>query len=195
MVRPEKGVEAMKSPVVIMVIVLGTAVAGLAQDTPGAEACRIDGAWMGHLPSLGVVWTGVFDSNNYWSGPTMMRFVGGDPSIKGLMPTARAFSFTIGSWHRVGDRSFECTNITYGLDDEGQPVYIAKINGRFTTSEDCDTVESSHVEIGLFSVIQDPFGNNPPYFGTIEDTSSNLCQRIRTDRRLIDRDPGDEFDS
>lgn len=185
----------MRSSIVVAVMILGVALAGVAQDNPGAKVCQLDGAWMGSLPALGVVWIGIFDSDTFWTGPTMIRFVGGDASLNGLVPTAKEFSLTIGTWHRTGNRSFECTHITYGLDDEGQPAYIAKINGRITTSEDCVTVDSSRVTIEFFSENQNPFGHELPYYGTIADESSNTCHRILTEKRVVEQDYGDDYDS
>jgi hypothetical protein len=56
--------------------------------------------------------------------------------------------------------------ISYGLDMNGQPVYIAKNSGWKELVQGC---RSSEIEgaISLYALDQDPFGDDPPEFGCI----------------------------
>lgn len=144
----------------------------------GNGVCRLDGAWLGFSPAWGVTWTVVYDSDSHWTGPILLQFVGGDPTLGGFFPTT-SLSRTTGTWVRTGKRTFNYTMIHYGLADGGQePVFVAKLSGSVVITGQCDQLEVTNGSLALYDLTQDPFGDEPPFFDCIPDGSLSTAQRI-----------------
>lgn len=126
-------------------------------------------------------WLMVYNSESQWKGSFTTRWIGGDATLGRHFPTVVTFSNTVGTWVRTGRRTFEYTMITYGLDEMGQPVYIAKNSGHSELSGNCDYQEVSDSAITLYDPSQDPFGEDPPAFGCIPDLSVSTATRMRVD--------------
>jgi hypothetical protein len=147
-------------------------------DGNGRGVCRLDGAWLGSSPAWEGTWTIFYDSDSYWTGPLVMRFIGSDPTLGGFFP-ATSLSSTTGTWIRTGRRTFEYTMIHYGLAEGGQqPVFIAKLCGSVVLNSTCDEMEATNGSIALYDPTQDPFGEDPPFFDCIPDGSLSTARRI-----------------
>jgi len=147
----------------------------------GQGVCRTDGAWIGESPAWDMKWLMVYTSESHWKGSFTTRWIGGTANLGGFFPDAVAFSNTVGTWIRTGRRTFQYTMITYGLDINGQPVYIAKNSGYSEVSGDCDYQEVFDSVISLYHPSQDPFGEDPPAFGCNPDLSVSTATRMRVD--------------
>lgn len=135
---------------------------GLGGGNNGNGVCTLDGAWLGQSPMWGVSWVVDYDSDTHWTGSFTMDFIGGDPTLMGLYPTAVGYSMIAGSWMRTGPRTFDYTFIAYGVDMFGLPVYITKNTGNSAISGRCDHLDVMNMFIAVYDPAQDPFGEDPP---------------------------------
>jgi hypothetical protein len=158
-----------------------------AQSVDGADdkdlngVCRSDGAWLGSSPAWGMLWMVVYDSDSNWTGHFTLRFLGGDPTMGGYFPTAVALSNTFGTWVRTGLRTSQYSMVTYGLDAQGQPVYVAKNSGTSELSRGCDLMEVYDSAISFYAPTQDPFGDEPPAYGCMPDPTVSTARRMVAD--------------
>jgi hypothetical protein len=148
--------------------------------------CVIDGAWIGshYNPYLyGLMrWTVVHDPDSHWKGTMQLHFVGADGSFGGLFPTVTLLSPTVGSLVRTGQRTFDYTVISYGVDAAaGVPVYIFKNSGTIEVSGHCDVLEVESVAFEFYEANQDPFGSDPPFYGCIPDGTIGFARPIPVD--------------
>jgi hypothetical protein len=132
----------------------------------GQGVCRTDGAWIGSAPDFGIDFTAVYDANSHWSGTVDLTWIGGDPTFLGFFPDAVAFSAAKGEWRRTGRRTFDYTMVSYGLNADGQPLYIAKNSGWKQLLQGCRSAEIEGA-IELYAPDQDPFGDDPPEYGCV----------------------------
>ena len=127
-----------------------------------AAGCRLQGSWMG------------FDDNGV---PTWVAGIHGQSASHGTNELEYP-AFTIstgvvdgtqmrGSWERRGGNMFAYTMLGYGYDAFGTPVYINKINGTLTLSEDCNTAAVT-ADINIYicdepspAICPDPFTDTP----------------------------------
>ena len=152
--------------------------------------CVLDGAWVGfhdnpYLYGL-IRWTVVHDPDSHWKGTMQLHFVGADGSFGGLFPTVTSLSPTTGSWVRTGQRTFDYTVISYGVDATGVPVYIYKANGTIEVSPQCDALEVESVDFEFYAADQDPFGSDPPLYGCIPDGAIGFARPIPVDPPLCE---------
>ena len=146
---------------------------------PGNGVCTLDGAWFGVTPDWGLTWTVVYDSDSHWTGPLSLRFIGGDPTLGGAFPDVVSLSGTTGTWVRTGRRTFDYTMIHWGLSEGGQqPVFIMKATGSVVVTGTCDGLDITNHTLAFYEPTQDPFGDDDPLFGCIEDGSTSSAQRI-----------------
>mgnify|MGYP001827112946 CR=1 FL=1 len=144
----------------------------------GNGVCRLDGAWFGSSPAWGVSWSLVYGSDSHWTGPLSMRMIGGDPTLGGFFP-ATSLSQTTGTWVRTGRRTVDYTMIHWSLAEGGQePVVLVKLSGSVAVTGQCDHLEVTNWSLSLYDPAQDPFGDDPPFYGCIPDGSLSTAQRI-----------------
>jgi hypothetical protein len=152
---------------------------GLGGGNPGNGVCRLDGAWFGVTPYWGLTWTSVYDSDSHWTGPLSLMFIGGDPTLGGAFPDVVSLSGTTGTWVRTGRRTFEYTMIHWGLGEGGQqPIFIMKASGSVVVTGECDELEVTNHSLAFYEPTQDPFGDDAPFFGCVEDGSTSTARRI-----------------
>lgn len=152
---------------------------GLGGGNPGNGVCTLDGAWFGVTPYWGLTWTSVYDSDSHWTGPLSLMFIGGDPTLGGAFPDVVSLSGTTGTWVRTGRRTFEYTMIHWGLGEGGQqPIFIMKASGSVVVSGECDELEVTNHSLAFYEPTQDPFGDDAPFFGCVEDGSTSTARRI-----------------
>ena len=145
----------------------------------GNGVCTLDGAWFGVTPYWGLTWAVVYDSDSHSTGPLSLRFIGGDPTLGGFFPDVTSLSGTTGTWVRTGRRTFEYTMIHYGLADGGQqPVFLLKTSGSVVVSGRCDHLDITNYSLAFYDPTQDPFGDEPPYFGCFPDGTDSSARRI-----------------
>jgi hypothetical protein len=170
---------------IVVVFAVGATLPAVCDDRLGDEEwmgrCRVDGAWVGTSPAWSMTWIITYTSNSPWAGHYTLQFLGGDPTMGGAFPTVVEMSNTVGTFVRTGSRASQYTMITYGLDAQGQPVYIAKNSGSSEMSWDCTTMEVFDSAIEFYDASQDPFGDDPPAYGCAPDPSVSYAHRMHVD--------------
>jgi hypothetical protein len=150
-----------------LVAILIAAVSGFAQHENSEGTCHLDGSWLIKTPAWGISYTAVYDSDSHWTGTVQKQWIGGDPTFGGFFPTAVSWSQAVGTWERIGRRSFQYTVISHSLDAQGQPVNIIKNSGSFDLTMECDHFGAYSYAISFYGPNQDPFGDDPPLYGCL----------------------------
>lgn len=132
----------------------------------GQGTCSLDGSWLGTAPDFGISFMAEYHSMSHWLGTVDLTWIGGDPTFLNSFPDAVALTETKGQFRRTDRRSFEYTMIWYGVDMNGQPVYIAKNSGWVELGQGCRSADIGGT-ISLYAPTQDPFGDDPPEFGCV----------------------------
>ena len=117
------------------------------------------------------------EGRSYWYGTNNLEWTNYvfDPrlpqptpsgEIDYAFPTAVSATTMRGNWMRTGHNTFVYTTTGFALDADRMPVYVSKMYGTVTVSEDCSSdVITSTIEIfpvGMDGVIPNPFGVTSP---------------------------------
>jgi hypothetical protein len=149
----------------------------------GNGTCTPEGAWLGHTPDgSGPAWTIVYTPESYWQGSFTLNLTGFDGSFGGAFPVTTMSPFA-GTWVRTGPRTAAYTMIAYGLGPDPVtgamvPYYLAKNSGTVELTGRCDSLEVVSLSIALYLPTENPFSDDPPYFGCFPDETLFVAQRI-----------------
>jgi len=58
------------------------------------------------------------------------------------------------------------------------PVVLVKFSGSVVVTGRCDHLEITYWSLSLYDPTQDPFGDDPPFYGCIPDGSLSTARRI-----------------
>jgi hypothetical protein len=136
----------------------------------GNGVCTAEGAWVGGTPDgAGPAWTMIFTSGTRWQGSFTLYTGEFDGSFGGAFPVTMMSPFA-GTWVKTGPRTADWTMMAYGLGPDVvtgvmTPVYVLKVSGYSEFTERCDELEILSVTTALYLPTQDPFGDDPPFFG------------------------------
>lgn len=127
---------------------------------PPAEARRCDpsGTWLSSAATVTVA-PAAGDTFSY-----IVEIIADDPSFGGMLPADTA-SLARGSMRRVGQRKFRMSALRHGWNAEGV-VWAERAEGTLLLSADCKTA-TTDVTFNFYSPQQDPFGDDPPAFGSV----------------------------
>ena len=118
----------------------------------------------------GVASAGWFNWGCWYQGTWFGVTAEDNPALSGWMVTVEGRSYWYGTnnleWMRTGHNTFVYTTTGFALDADRMPVYVSKMYGTVTVSEDCSSdVITSTIEIfpvGMDGVIPNPFGVTSP---------------------------------
>lgn len=127
----------------LVVLLLGFAIPGVALADDGGKGCSNLGTWFGvmgpgdtRLTGFSATVTG--KSNN--EGTNHFSYPNFDPTFGlDVPPFSLAVSTTDfrGNWVRTGGNTFDYTFMGFALDAANAPVYIAKVSGQVALIDDC----------------------------------------------------------
>ena len=120
-----------------------------------SEGCLIQGSWIGYHGSS-AYWVSTASGQNAASGTYELEV----PGYLNQLPGAVRASAMRGNWERTGDYSFRVTTVGIAVDSTGSTLYIVKVSGDDTLSEDCNSM-SINSSIEVFWGDQDPFEDDP----------------------------------
>jgi hypothetical protein len=149
----------------------------------GNGVCRAEGAWVGRMPGgAAPVFTMIFTPGSQWQGSYTVFTGEFDASFGGAFPATMMSPF-VGTWVKTGPRTADWTMIAYGLGPDAitgvmTPVYIIKSSGYTEFTERCEEIETVSVSVALYLPTQDPFGDDPPYFGCFPDGTLEIATPI-----------------
>lgn len=125
----------------VMALGLLLPLAATAEDE--GKGCTFDGTWYGVEAPDDLRLTGWMNSMSGKSankGIAALEFPTFDHKLFGLYPEAEYFSAMRGTWVRTSGNSFAYTMIGMATAADGiTPVWIGKIYGNSTLSDDCST--------------------------------------------------------
>lgn len=149
----------------------------------GNGACTAEGAWVGYMPDgAGPAWTMIFTSGSHWQGSFTLYTGEFDGSFGGAFPVTMMSPFA-GTWVKTGPRTGDWTMMAYGLGPDAitgvmTPIYILKSSGYVEFTGQCDELEILSVSVALYLPTQDPFGNDPPFFGCFPSGMLEIAKPI-----------------
>lgn len=148
----------------VMLLLMGSATA-FAENPKG---CGLLGTYMGYDQiTENASWMSTAHGQSSSKGTYILEFPGFDSSLFGF-PGAVMGATLMGMWTRTDGYTFAVTVVGLGVDSlDGSTLYIGKLNATDTfKNEDCSKmwIEAT---LELFAPYQDPFGEDPPLYGTI----------------------------
>lgn len=109
--------------------------------------CNPQGSWMSIYDADIPPWVGSINGQSSSSGtdeleaPSFIFYPG--------LPPAVGMTHMRGPWNRTGGNTFDYTMIGYAYGAGGIPIYVTRMNGTKTLSEECNTMEVT-VAINFF---------------------------------------------
>jgi hypothetical protein len=168
-------------------VVLPHFAAGAQPGGPGGNQgngeCTISGAWVGGMPDgAGPAWTMIFTSGSHWQGSFTLITGEFDGTFGGTFPVTMMSPFA-GTWVKTGLRTADWTMMAYGLGPDQitgvmTPVYIFKSSGNVEFTGRCEELEILSVSVALYLPTQDPFGDDPPFFGCFPAGTLEIAKPI-----------------
>lgn len=140
-------------------------VAPMANANGAKEGCKPLGSWMGYTTEGSAWWVSTISGQNASEGVAILDVPGFDPTLPvddvPTFPTVTDITLLRGVWERTGGNTFSYTMTAIALDDDGNAVYISKLTGRETLSEDCNTMYLEDNYLQIFLPAADPFSDDP----------------------------------
>ena len=155
-------------------VALGLAISGGAIAANDEKGCTIQGTWFGVvdldtklLSGWSVTATGKSNSH----GVNVLEFPTFDYTLGGAFPEAVKAWANRGVWRRVDGNTFDYSFMSIAVDAGNMPVWMARVSGTSTLSDDCMTEEiSATMDIYLpwmSPFLHDPIDSMvlPPHYG------------------------------
>jgi hypothetical protein len=149
----------------------------------GNGVCTAEGVWVGSMPGGGgPAFTMVFTPGSHRQGSYTLITGEFDASFGGAFPATMMSPFA-GTWVKTGPRTADWTMMAYGLGADPStgvmtPVYIIKSSGYVEFTGQCEELEIMSVSVALYLPTQDPFGDDPPYFGCFPDGTLEIAKPL-----------------
>lgn len=161
----------------VAILMLALAIPSVASAGWFSWGCRYQGTWFGVMGPEDTTlagWMVTVEGRSSFYGTNNLEYTAPvlDPRlpIPGtdafLFPEAVQTSTNRGNWMRTGYNRFVYTTTGFGLDASRNPLYVAKVSGNITLSEDCNSdVITTTVEIFpvVNGIIPNPFTAMPTY--------------------------------
>jgi hypothetical protein len=137
---------------------------GVATAGEGGKDCSPLGTWLQVNPDTHVLagFLSTSDGQSSNEGTITVENPGFGLTWFGLFPDAVAGSIDRGVWKRTGGRTFKYSLMGTAVDSSGAIVWIRKISGTITMSDDCKTEKITAV-MGVYLPGDDPFDGPPLY--------------------------------
>jgi len=145
---------AMKAILVLSVFIVGTSAlaAGKVEDD-----CKLIGSWIGYDAYGSAWWMTTADGQNASVGTLNLEA----PGSALFLPGAAAVTELRGSWKKTGSHMYDWTVVGFSYDAASTTLNIARLSGKDTLSEDCDTLYVSDVALEVFTPDAD-LNTDPP---------------------------------
>jgi hypothetical protein len=144
-------------------IVLTLAAASVLLATTVHAGCDFSGTWISFMSIEGFgdipTWMSTGTGQSASSGVMDLEIPDLDVTGNGNFPAAVMLSHYKGVWERTSGNTTAYTMVAYAVDATGGPVYISKIRGTATYTENCNTATVTTFE-DIF-VVGDPSCDNP----------------------------------
>ena len=121
--------------------------------------CKLLGSWIGYDAVGAAWWMSTADGQNASHGTLNLEVPGSKLFFGG------AFSVTElrGSWKKTGENTYDWTVVGFPYLEDTTTMLLAKLSGKDTVSEDCNTIEVTNVVMELFAATAD-INVDEPFF-------------------------------
>jgi hypothetical protein len=138
--------------------------AGVATAGEAGKDCSPLGTWLQVNPGTHVLagFLSTSDGQSSDAGTISLESPGFDMTLYGLFPEAVGGTGDRGVWKRIGGKTFKYSLMGTAVDSSGAIVWIRKINGTITVSDDCKTEKITAV-MAVYGPTDDPFEGTPSY--------------------------------
>lgn len=144
------------------ILMFGLALPGAVWAGDGAKGCSIQGTWFGVTSpedSTLTGWMVTVTGKSENRGTNNLEFPTFDPTL-GIFEQAIRISSMRGAWERTGGNTFDYSFMGMALDEFNAPVWIGKVSGQVTLSDDCST-ETITATMDVFLPTMSPFDDDP----------------------------------
>lgn len=171
-----KWVLAVRKVLTVCAVVFALTLAMPTVSVAGPKGCNMQGSWMGFGGVAGQ-WTSSIHGKSASSGTLGIQAPEFDPTLDNNFPDVVTITTLRGVWERLTGNTFAYTVVGFGLDADGEVVWIGKNSGYEVLTEDCNlmTVNST---LEVFMPGDDPF-SDPPYFAV--SLGEIYANRMRVD--------------
>ena len=159
----------MKRLIVLACVGLGLATTAFAGKPPkpapapvADTSCQLLGTWFGIASPENPVLTGWMVSvtgQNSSHGTNNLEYPTFDPTLGIGLPAVRVSTLR-GVWQRTGGNTFTYSFMGMGVAADNSPVWIGRVSGNITLSDDCDT-EYITATMEVFDAAVSPFEGAP----------------------------------
>jgi hypothetical protein len=130
------------------------------------DCCKLIGSWYGWSNQYDVIyWLSTMSGQNSARGGVALEVPGFDVTLTvdgtPTFPDAVEMTTIRGVWERTSGNTFEYTGLSIASDADGLPVYIGKLTGTETLSEDCNSMFLEETYLQIFAPNADPFEDDP----------------------------------
>ena len=125
----------------------------------GGKGCQLQGTWFG-VDSLAnkflTGWMVTATGKSADHGTNNLEFPVFDATLNGSFPDAVSLSSMRGAWYRTSGNTFNYSFMGFALDAVNMPVYVGKVSGTVTLSENC-TFETITADMYIYLPGMNPF--------------------------------------
>ena len=125
----------------------------------GARAdCKLLGSWIGYDAGGSAWWMSTADGQNASRGTLNLEVPG---SVLFFSPPATSVTELRGVWEKTGKKTYDWTVVGFPYDEVAATVVLAKLSGKDTVSEDCNTLYVTDVVMEVFEADADLNSDTP----------------------------------
>ena len=119
--------------------------------------CRLFGSWIGYDETGAAWWTTTVDGHSSARGTVILEV----PQSVTFYPGATDATKARGIWERTGGNTFNWTVVSIVYDETFTTLYQARVSGKDTIGDDCDTLLVSDIVMELFDPYADLNSGDP----------------------------------
>lgn len=108
--------------------------------------CKLLGSWMGYDASGSAWWTSTADGQSASHGTLNLEV----PGSVLFFPGATSVTELRGVWEKTGGNTYEWTVIGFPYDASATTIVLARLSGKNTINEDCDSEIVTDVVMEVF---------------------------------------------
>jgi len=147
----------MKFSIAIATILLMFTAPVFAGEESGAD-CKLLGSWIGYDVGGSAWWMSTADGQNASRGTLNLEVPG---SVLFFSPPATSVTELRGVWEKTGNKTYDWTVVGFPYDEVAATVVLAKLSGKDTVSEDCNTLYVTDVVMEVFEADADLNSDTP----------------------------------
>ena len=136
------------------------------------DGCKLQGSWISYDANGVPTWMSSVNGQSNSTGANELEYPAEFPTLPTpegpLFPNAVGMTQLRGAWERTGGNTFKYTFLGYGYGENGVPLWIGRMSGPITLSDDCNSGEFGAKlyvypcgDVGGVWKCPDPYGETP----------------------------------